>query len=114
METVSKIEVLKISLQHYKYQNEYLNDFNDKLMQENIRLREYLEETNANYQELIISAKEVMRRNKLTQQQNEELTKQSKELQYKVQVREEEHARLQRRSQGLDGLTMLVEETLHI
>ena len=49
-------------------------------MQENKRLREELGETNANYQELITTAKEVMRRKKLTQQKNEELTKQNKEL----------------------------------
>ena len=49
-------------------------------MQENKRLREELEETNANYQELITTAKEVMRRKKLTKQKNEGLTKQNKEL----------------------------------
>ena len=43
METVLEIEVLKRSLQHYKSQNGYLNDSNDKLMKSNIRLREYLE-----------------------------------------------------------------------
>ena len=80
METLSEFEVLKRSLQHYKSHNEYLNDFNDNLMQENKRLREELEETNANYQELITTAKEVMRRKKLTKQKNEGLTKQNKEL----------------------------------
>ena len=48
-------------------QNEYLNDSSDKLMQASIRLREYLEETNANYQELIAIAKEVMKRKKISQ-----------------------------------------------
>ena len=73
METLSKVEVLKKSLQYFKYQNGYLNDSNDKLMMENRRLREDLEEINASFQELITASKEVLRRKRFTQQQNEEL-----------------------------------------
>ena len=78
MEALSYFEVLKKSLQYYKAQNGYLNDSNNQLMLANRRLREYLEETNSNYQGLIAYSKEVLRRKKLTQQQNEELIKQNK------------------------------------
>ena len=57
METLSKIEVLKKYLQYFKDQNRYLNNLNDKLMMENRRLREDLEEINANYLELITTSK---------------------------------------------------------
>ena len=50
MESLSEVEVLKKSLQYFKEQNRYLNDSSEKLMIANIRLREYLEEINANYQ----------------------------------------------------------------
>ena len=53
METLSKIEVLKKSLQYYKDKNGYFNDSNDQLMFENKGLIEDLEETTTNYQELI-------------------------------------------------------------
>ena len=65
---MSEVETLKISLQHYKAHNGYLNDSNDQLMQANRRLREDLEETNVNYRELITTGKEVLRRKKITQQ----------------------------------------------
>ena len=55
-----------------------------------------------------------MIRMKLTQQQNEELTKKNKELQDKVQVMEAEYTRLRRRSRELYGLTILDEATRHI
>ena len=67
IETLSKVEVLKKTLQYYKSQNGYLNDSNDQLMQANMMLREDLEKTNANYHKLISFAKVVLRRKKLTQ-----------------------------------------------
>ena len=74
-----------------------------------MRLREYLEESNASYQELIIASKEVLRRMRLIRQQNEELIGQSKEFQTEIQTMDIEYSPLQRRSQTLDGLTMLAE-----
>ena len=80
----------------------------------NRRLREDIEKTNANYQDLITTSKEVLGRKKLTQQQNEELVSQNKELQDKIQTMDVEYTRLQKRSQALDGLTMLAEATRNI
>ena len=54
MESLSEIKVLKKSLQYFKEQNRYLNDSSEKLMIANRRLREYMEDIDANYQELII------------------------------------------------------------
>ena len=85
MEAVSKIKVLEMSLQHYKFQNEYLNDSNDKLMQANRRLREDLEEINGHYRELIMVSKESYWK------KNEELVKKNKDILDKIQVMETEH-----------------------
>ena len=57
METLSEIEVLKKSLQYFKYQNGYLNNSKDKLTMENMRVREDLEKINARYQYLITTSK---------------------------------------------------------
>ena len=65
MDSLSEIEVLKKSLTYFKDQNGYLNDANEKLTIANRRLREYLEESNGSYQELIIASKEVLRRKRL-------------------------------------------------
>ena len=73
MKSLSEVEVLKNFLQYFKEQNIYLNDSSEKLMIANRRLREDLEEINANYQEITTIPKEVLRRKRSTQQQNEEL-----------------------------------------
>ena len=57
MEELSEIEVLKKYLQYLKYQNGYMTDSNDKIIIENRRLRNDLEEINASYQELITYSK---------------------------------------------------------
>ena len=46
----------------------------------------------------------------MAQEANAKLLKQNQELQEKVSVIEEEISRLRRRSQELDGLTILVED----
>ena len=79
MKSISEVEVLKKSLQSFKEQNKYLNDSNEKLMIANKRLREDLKEIDANYQELITVSKEVLRRNRATQQQYEELINKQKQ-----------------------------------
>ena len=109
MESLSKVEVLKKSLQYFKDQNWYLNDSNEKLMIENKRRREDLEDIYASYQELITTSKEVLRRKRLTQQLNEEFISHNKELQTKVQTMYEEYYELQKRSLAFDGLKMLAE-----
>ena len=45
---------------------------------------------------------------------NEYITKLNQELQEKLQAMEKEYPHLQRRSQAIDGLTMLLEATRHI
>ena len=100
--------------QQYKVQNEYLNDANDKLMQANRILRGYLKEVNGYYQELIIVAKEALKRNKNAQSQIEDLTRENEELSNKVKVLEAERVRLLKRSQVLDGITILAKETRQI
>ena len=55
-----------------------------------------------------------MRRRVLAQEMNEYITKLNQELQEKLQAMEKEYPRLQRRSQAMDGLTMLLEATRHI
>ena len=64
MESLSDVEILRKSLQYFKDQNGHLNDSNEKLMIANKKSREDLEEINANYQELIIVSKELLRRNR--------------------------------------------------
>ena len=95
-------------------QNARLNDVNDKLIQANQRLREYLEQINTNYAELAKVVEEVEIRRKLAQEKNEEITKLNQEIQEKLQVMETEYPRLQRISQAMDVLTMLAEATRHI
>ena len=67
MKSVSEVEVLNKSLQYFKEKNRYLNDSNEKLMIAKRKLREDLEEIDANYQELITVSKEVLQRKRATQ-----------------------------------------------
>ena len=59
-------------------------------MQANRILRGYLEQVIGNYQELIIVAKEFLKRNKNAQCHIEDLTRKNEELSNKVRVIEEE------------------------
>ena len=45
----SKKENLQRSIKQYKYQIEYMHETNDGIVNENIRLREDLEEVNSHY-----------------------------------------------------------------
>ena len=54
----------------------------------NRRLKEDLEEIDANYQELITLSKEFLRRKRVTQQQNEELKGKNKELEDQIRCME--------------------------
>ena len=111
MKSLSEVEVLKKFLQYCKEQNRYLNYSSENLMTANRRLREDLEEIDANYQELITVSKEFLRRKRDTEQQNEELISINKELQDQIRSTEAEHFQLQKISQALDGLMILVEAT---
>ena len=83
-------------------------------MQANRILREYLEELNGHYQELITVEKEALKRKKNAQSQVEDLTKQNEELSNKVRVLEAEQVCLLKISQALDGTTILAEATHQI
>ena len=100
---------LRKVLHHYKAQNSDPNHFNDQVVQVNQILREDLREINKTYVKLVKDSEEAVKRRKLAQAKNEELSKQNQELQGKVQTMEKEFLRLQRRSQALDGLTMPTE-----
>ena len=59
----------------------------------NRRMREDLEDFNANYQELITTSNELLRIKRVTRQHNEEFIGQNKELQIKIQSMNVEHSR---------------------
>ena len=64
---------------------------------------------NSNYAEIVQVFEEVVKRRNTAQETNDKLLKQNQELQDKVLAMEKELSRLQRRSQALDDLTMIVE-----
>ena len=57
----SEIENLKKTLEQQKSQNFFLNETNDRLVMKNRRLREYLDDINTKYQELIAMSKEALK-----------------------------------------------------
>ena len=77
VEENTEIMNLQKALRHYKTQNSHLNHFNDQLVQANRRLREDLEEINTNYVESVQVAEEAVKRRKLPQEKNEEISKQN-------------------------------------
>ena len=83
---------LKKALHHYKAQNSHLNHFNDQLVSTNRRLREDLEEINTNYAKMAQPTEEVVRKRKLAQEKNEELSRKNQELQGKWQAMEKEYS----------------------
>ena len=82
-------ENLQRSIKQYKSQIEYMHESNYGLVTANKKLREYLEEVNSHYQELITVSREALKRKRKTecqfielkqtiqdlQQHNEELTR---------------------------------------
>ena len=82
----------------------------------NRRIREYLDEVNSHYQELIAVSKEALKRKRNTesqftmlkqtikdiQQQNEELTRKMAEM-------EAEQLKARRKAQALEGIALLAE-----
>ena len=57
----SENEKLHRSTKQYKYQIKYLHETNEGLVTANRKLREYLEEVNSHYHELIIVSKEALK-----------------------------------------------------
>ena len=85
-------------------------------MTANIRLREYLEEVNSHYQELIAVSKEALKRKRQTQslyaelkQTIQELTQQNQELSKRVEDLEFDHQKERKKTQDLEGIALLAE-----
>ena len=80
----------------------------------NRRLREYLEDINIHYQELIVVSKEALKRKRKTQtlcaelkQNIQEVTHQNQELSKRVEDLEAEQQRTRRKTQALEGIALL-------
>ena len=104
------------SIKQYKYQIEYLHESNEGLVTANKILREYLEEVNSHYQELISVSKEALKikihtENQFTElkQTIQELTQQNEELTRRVADLEANHQKARRKAQALEGIALLAE-----
>ena len=91
-----------------------MNEINEGLVMTNRRLREDLEDINSHYQELIVVLKEALNRERKTQNMCEELEKkiqdlaqQNQELSKTVEDLEVEQQRTRRKTQALEGITLL-------
>ena len=65
----SEKENLQRNIKQYKYQIEYMQETNDRLVTANMKLREDLEELNNHYQELITVSREALKRERKTESQ---------------------------------------------
>ena len=88
---------------------------------ENRRLKEYLEDINTHYQELIVVSKEALKRKRQTQSKFEELnhkiqdlTQQNLELSKRVEDLEVKQQRTKIKSQALEGIAILDEASKNI
>ena len=79
-------------------------------------LREDLEEVNSHYQELIAVSKEALKRKIKTQslyaelkQTIQDLTQQNQELSKRVEDLEADHRKTRRKTQALEGISLLAE-----
>ena len=93
-----------------------MNETNEGLAMENMRLREYLEDINTHYQDLIVVSKEALKRKRQIQrkfeglnQKIQDLTQQNQELSRTVEDLEAEQQRTRRKSQALEGIALLAE-----
>ena len=92
------------SLQTYKEQTRYLQDINEKLMVANKRLREDMEDKEAEYQKLLVISKDILKEKRAIQRQLEQV-----KAQYKENSKDAEFSRLQKSSQVLSDLATLAE-----
>jgi len=92
------------SLQTYKEQTRYLQDINEKLMVASKRLREDMEEKEAEFQKLLMVSRNILKEKRAMQRQLEHFKAQEKENDKDMEL-----ARLQRRSQVLNDLATLAE-----
>ena len=68
------------SIKQYKQQIEYMHETNDGLVTTNKGLREYLEEVNSHYQELIVVSTEALKRKRKIENRFTELKKTIQDL----------------------------------
>ena len=109
-------ENMQKALKQYIYQIDYLQETNDGLILANKRLREYLQEVNEHYQELIAVSKEALKRKRSTDEKYTELKKtvkdlqrQNEELTRRVADMEDEQKKSRRKAQALDSIVLLAE-----
>ena len=77
LEISPELNQCKRSLQTYKEQTKYLQDINEKLMVANKRLREDMEDKEAEYQKLLVISKDILREKRAIQRQLEQVKAQS-------------------------------------
>ena len=104
LEISPKLNQVKMSLQTYREQTRFLQNINEKLMTANKRLREDLEDKEADYQKLLSISKDILKEKRTIQKQLEHMKAQSKE-----ENKDAEFSRLQKRSQVLSDLIILEE-----
>jgi len=104
VDVTSELGQCQRSLQTYKEQTKYLQDINEKLLVANKRLREDMEEKEAEFQKLLMVSRNILKEKRAMQKQLEHFKAQEKE-----NDKDKELARLQRRSQVLNDLATLAE-----
>ena len=109
IEITPELNHIKKSLQTYKEQTRFLQNINENLMTANKRLQEDLEEKEVDYQKLLSISKDILKEKRTIQKQFEHMKTQSKEVHNQMENKDAEFSRLQRRSQVLSDLTILVE-----
>jgi len=77
-------------------------------------LKEYLQEVNQNFAELVQVSEEVVKRRKLVQEEKDKLMKDKEELKTKLRGINKDIRRLWVNSSALDGLATLVEAARRI
>ena len=107
-------ENLQRSLKQYKYQIEYMQETNDGLVTTNRKIREDLEEVNSHYQELITVSREALKRKRKLEGQFTELKQtihdlqqHNEELTRRIVDMETDQLKARRKSQALEGISLL-------
>ena len=80
IEIAPELNQIKRYLQTYKEQTNFLQSINEKLMTANKRLREDLEEKEADYQKLLSIYKDILKDKRTIQKHYEHMKTQSKEV----------------------------------
>ena len=98
-----------------------MHETNYGLVIANRRLREDLEEVNSHYQELIAISKEALKRKRQTEKQFtklrqtiQEVTQQTEELTKRVADLESNHLKARRKSEDLEGISLLAEAAKYL